>query len=305
MTTEIIDCRKGLTLHSGVDNDWYSFTVESDDLDSSYNGISVQFTADFALTASLYRDGVLVKSGNGKSFDLAIKDALPGDYTLKISGGPNAYTMRARIYDPKGRVRAFELEDWLDSVTLIDPGDFLPQCGGGCPPFPDWMQALPFEDTVFLALEANDIILVQDDFVQSGLILDGTPTYFNLVTAETGNLNLQLELDLPLSGTQATAGQEGLYASIIDNQGTELWRVEGRTGTIQHTIEIEGEQSYLLTVNGLTGSLATVTLRFGGEVEIYLPFVVKSTAASAATASAHDKIPAERVDHAPAGILDF
>lgn len=258
LSTDPIDCRFGLTLHTPTDVDHYRFTVHPYDLDTAFTGVSVQIHANFPLTATLFHEGIMIQSATLSTISLDVPTALPGSYRVEVRATTlNAYSMRARVYDPDGRVRAWELEDWLESQMLPDPPELLPNCLGGCPPMPPWLGQIPFDPETLLALRANGVTPITGGMTTADSELGGVPALFVLGSTTAGEFHLLASLAPAPLAVQAGAAPL-LHAMLLDADGTELWRVEGLTGPLDYVGQLEARRSYLLLVAGPQGAALSI-----------------------------------------------
>jgi len=267
------DCRNGRTIHTTADVDYYTFQVGVGDLDQYYTGVSVRILADFAIKGELFKDGALLGTANGALIDLEVKNAQPGTYLAKVSATTlNAYTTRIRVYDPKGRERAWDLEDWLKGATLMAP-DLLPKCPGGCGPIPHWMQHWPMDPSALSALRANHIDPVPGDLAYPNLALNGTPRYFAVGSQEVGMM--QLHMELPEAGPEAVSrpanAAAGISALVMDNTGNILWETDAPKSVVDGSTELAQNQTYILVINSTDELSANLILDLPGTARVLPP----------------------------------
>ncbi|MFW6136151.1 MAG: DNRLRE domain-containing protein, partial [Chloroflexota bacterium] len=256
-TVERIDCRNGFTLDTLGDTDFYSVTVDAADLSTAehYTALCVDIHADFPLTATLMRDGSVLKTEYAEHPSLTYDGAQAGSYLLKVWGPTlNAYTLRTRVCDPEGNERAWDLENWLKNATLPEPPDLLPD-PGGLRELPIWWRKYVWDPSTLFAMEANGVPPVDRDLAVSSLELTGSPLVFALGSPVGGQMHVSLGPGLGTSGAAhpAWAQSKGVYALLQDAEGTELWRVEAARDDVTIPAQMEAGKTYLLLVNGEAG----------------------------------------------------
>ncbi|MFO7743017.1 MAG: S8 family serine peptidase, partial [Anaerolineae bacterium] len=277
-TVERIDCRNGLTLDTLGDTDFYSATVDAADLSTAehYTALCVEIHADFPLTATLMRDGSVLKTEYAEHPSLTYDGAQAGSYLLKVWGPTlNAYTLRTRVCDPQGNERAWDLENWLKNATLPEPPDLLPD-PGGLRELPIWWRKYVWDPSMLFAMEANGVPPVDRDLTVSTLELTGSPLVFALGSPVGGEMQVSLGPGPGPAGAAhpAWVQSEGVYALLQDAEGTELWRVEGVLDDVTMPTEIEAGKTYLLLVNGEAGTETHLSVDLPGE-RLYLPLVLR------------------------------
>ena len=80
------DCRKGRTLHTTSDVDYYTFQVSASDFDQYYTGVSVRIRADLTIKGELSKDGAVLSSANGTFIDLEVKKRSGGHVSGQTLG---------------------------------------------------------------------------------------------------------------------------------------------------------------------------------------------------------------------------
>jgi len=244
-----------MTLHSGNDVDYRKFTVTSGDFDLYYTGVVVNLEAGVPLTASLYLAGTMLATATGKSIELAVPQAQPGDYFVEISGtSVNAYDLRARVYDPRSRIRALALEQWLENATLPHPpAGPLPDAGVVFGPLPDPIDEYPFDDLTVFALGRNGVMPLPEGQTVSELDVpadSGGPRMFAVGSSSGGTSELNVEATSSAPSGDCGGLPTGLYAMMIDSDGRELWREEGAATSIHRVVLLPAGRTSLLLING-------------------------------------------------------
>jgi hypothetical protein len=138
---------------------------------------------------------------------------------------------------------------------------------------PVWLQQFPIDPVDIFALQANRVTPLMHDFAASSLELDGSPQFFALGSVTPGTLRLNLGLLRGITH-QARDQAEGLYASLLDTRGNELWRAEAVQDTIEWATDLEPGQTYLLTVNSPSRAQARLTVDLPGT-NVYLPVILR------------------------------
>jgi hypothetical protein len=226
----------------------------------------VQIRADFPLTATLFREESVVLSITANTQAMfEVPTAQAGRYRVEVRGtNLDAYTLRARVYDPRSRIRAWELEAWLRTQLLPRPPELLPDCRNGCPPMPGWLRDFPFEAATLFALRGNNVTPVAAGLTMTNVMLGDRPTGFALGTTRSGEFRLRASLLGLAASAEQRESEAGLHALLLGPDGMEVWRVENQGEPLDRTAKLEAGRTYLLLIAGPLGSGVSVSAELPG-----------------------------------------
>jgi hypothetical protein len=165
----------------------------------------------------------------------------------------------------------YELTLWLEYATQIDPLELLPHCLS-CPPLPQWLQIYQFDKDTMIALQTNNVLPLAGDYSAPNLSLNGTMQIFALGSNESGILKITLgplinNAIQRMSASMNSTVTGGVYALLLDADGNEVWRAEGIQDITEFTINLVPGKTYLLIVNGPTGTQASLKIDLPGAYQ--------------------------------------